>query len=569
MPSKEYDKYPSSKAADRAWFEAGVSYEEAGSVELSATTFSTLGEKFSKSELREKAYVRAAENYKKLGRMEDAAKTYELAASKVAKPDYAIPSLSAAAEAYQGAKMYGKAGKVSELIYEKYPTDSRTPLALYNAGLIYEKGKLYNDAIQAYRILADKFASSEYASEGYYSIGFCYEKMGNSTAMAKAFSEYAEKFPGNKSKQVMALVRAAEAYYKLKNKAEAEKNGQAAAEIFERFKGKADIDIVAASRAYYLLGELQYDRFDAISLKGKREREVQQQLKEKTKALEPVLKAYAKAIELGVGEWTIRSAYRVGESFVGMAEAYRNQSLFGTKDQQTASKIKIISGLEKYYLKAAEKFEWNVQTAYEQNISNQWADKSRDMFLKMLYQTGYLFEEVGGIFKSAPIPKGLEADEQQAYRDVLEEKYLEALDHALPKYEEAIQAAANLGISKSEWLDKIRERIQFINPSSEALGISISERAPKPVESAGVVSSGSSGGNTEGGGRRRGGTVARSTVAEESLQRNLQRIGDIVDGKGAAEKKLSQLKSMENDAKREIGREEERIGELKGKLGAN
>ncbi|MBD3393478.1 MAG: tetratricopeptide repeat protein [Chitinivibrionales bacterium] len=550
-----YDQYPKSKAADRAWFEAGMCYEEANSLELAAQTFASLGDKFPQSDLREKSYVRAAEDYKKLNRLEDAAKTYELAASKVAKPDYAIPSLSSASECYKKANMYGKAGQVSEVIYQKYPTDSRTPLALYNAGLIYEKGKLYTDAIRVYRRLAEKYPQSEYASEGYYSIGYCYQKQGKKKEMADAFSAYAEKFTGNKSKQVMALVKAAEAYYDMNNVAGAEKTAQLAAGIFERYRGKADVDIAAASRAYYLLGEIKFKAFDAVSLKGNSERAVEKQLKAKTEALEPVLKAYAKAIELGVGEWTIRSTYRVGESFVAMAEAYRNQSLFGTKDQQLAAKIKIISGLEKYYLKAAEKFEWNINTAYEQGIVNKWVDMSEDMFMKMLYLNGHLFEEVGQIFKNAPIPRGLTPEEQRAYKDVLEEKNLEALDKALPKYEAAVQAAANLGIAKSPWLDKIRERVRFINPASQMLTLQITPREPKP----GPASASAEGGAVTGG--------ARGTSADETLRRNLERINNIMEMRIPASDKLSQLRSIENDAKRAITREKERIEDLKIQLG--
>jgi tetratricopeptide (TPR) repeat protein len=478
-----FDKFPASKTADRGWFEAGMCFEETNSIEMAAATFLALGDKFPKSDLREKAYVRAAEDFKKLNKMEDAAKAYELGAAKVAKPDYAIPSLSAAAESYQAAELFEKAGEMSEFIFQKYPTDQRTPLALYNAGLVYEKGKLYSRAISAYRLLAEKYPSSEYAAEGYYAIGFCHEKMGNNADMAAAFQSYAEKFPGDKSKQVMALVRSGEAYLNLNNLAAAEKSVNLAADIYEKFKGKAEIDLVAAARAYYILGEIQFKMFEAIKLKGANERAIEKQLKEKTKALEPVLKAYSKAIEIGVGEWTIRSTYRVGESFVEIANAYRDQSLFGSKDQQTASKIKIISGLEKYYLKAAEKFQWNVETAYEQKIDNEWVGKSKNKFMEMLYLNGHLFDEVGQIFKNAPIPKDLEPEEKQAYQDVLEEKYLEVLDKALPKYEAAIQAASELGIAESEWIPKIKERINEINPSSASLDIQLTERKPEQAAS--------------------------------------------------------------------------------------
>ena len=549
-----FSEFPTSKIADRGWFEAGVSYEEAKSLELAAVTFKELGEKFPKSELREKSYVRSAEDYKKLEQWEQAAMVYELAAMKIPKADYAIPSLSAAADNYKKIKEYAKSGRMFDLIIQKYPTDKRTPLAIYNGGLVYEKGRIYEKAIGLYKLLGDKYTESEYAPEAYYSIGFCYEKMGNNIKMAQSFTSYAVKFTGNRSKQVSALVRAAEAYMKMKDVAETRKNCNTAVTLFEKFGKKTAIDPVAVSKAYFMLGQLAQSDFDKLSIMGKNEKEVTAKLKEKTKALEPVLKAYAKVIKLGVGEWTIRSTYMIGKSFVDFATAFRNQSLFGSRDQKLASKIKIISGLEKYLVKAMEKFEWNIQTSYDQNLENEWVDKSRQEYMRLAFQKGKLFEEIGELFKNAPIPKGFSPEEEQAYRDVLEEKYLEALDASLPKYEEGIRAAAALGVTGIAWTDSIKARIEFINPESEALSVQIQKRPPKA--STGTAGAVPAAGTSAGG-------------ADQELQRRLGRIRNIVAMDIATERKVEQLRSMKNDARREIRQEEERIEEAKSQLGTN
>ncbi len=562
-----YVQFPKSNIADRGWFEAGSVLEEAKNYELAALTFKELGDKFPKSKLREKAYVRSAENYKNLKNWEAAAKVFELAASKIAKADYAIPSLSSAAENYKKAKLYNKAGLMYETILHKYPTDKRTPLAIYNAGLIYEKGKMYQKAIDMYTVLGTKYPESEYAAEGFYSIGFCYEKLNNNLKMAQSFTSFAEKFTANRSKQVMALVRAAEAYMKMKNYKEAEKNAYTATQIYEKFKKKASIDLVAASKAYYLIGEIRQVEFNKISLKGRNEKQVKSQLQEKTKALEPVLKAYAKAIELGVGEWTIRSTYQIGKSFVDFADAFRHQTLFGNRDQKTASKIKIISGLEKYYGKAMEKFQWNINTAYEQNIKNKYVTMSTDEFMRLAYRRGYLFEEIGLIFKKAPIPKGLPKEDAQVYKDVLEEKYLEALDAALPKYEEAIYSAQELGIVQNAWLDSIKARITFINPASKALSVQITKRPPKTTTTTIAQVGSKGGGETNTGSTAAGGGANVSNEAQRMLARALQRIDEIVAMKIPASEKITQLRSIENEAKREMEKERDAIEDYKEKLG--
>lgn len=474
-------EFPTSNIAARGWFEAGVSLEKANNRDLAAVTFMGLGEKFPKSKLREKAYVRAAKNYIKLGDFKKAGETYEVASSKVAKADYAVPSLSAAADNYKKAKMYNKAGKMYEATMHRYPKDKRVPLAIYNGALIFEKAKLYPKAIELYTVLSNKYPKSEYAADGYYAIGFCYKKMKDYSAMAKAFNSYGNKFTTNRSKQVAAFVQAAEAYIKMEKLKDAQINAQSAVAIYEKFHKKAKIDPSAAAKAYYALGRVKQKQMDAIKLSGKSAKAVQTKLKGKTKALEPALKAYAKSIEIGVGEWTIRSTYQIGKGFVDFADAFKKQTLFGNTAQKTASKIKISSSLEKYYQKAMEKFEWNINKAYEQNIKNKWVNLSENEFMRIAYRRGHLFEEIGLIFKNAPVPRNMDKEEKQIYKDVLEEKYLEALDAALPKYEEAIDAAKHLGIVGNEYTDSIKARIEFINPSSPKLDVQITEREEKPI----------------------------------------------------------------------------------------
>jgi hypothetical protein len=262
---------------------------------------------------------------------------------------------------------------------------------------------------------------------------------------------------------------------------EAEQNAQMAVTVYDKYGKKEGVEATIAAKAYFTLGRVLLKKCTAIKLDGANERAVQERLKDKTKALEPVLKAFANSMGFGISEWTLRSTYEIGISFVNFAEDFKNQKLFGSMDEKTASKIKIISGLEKYYVKGMEKFEWIIITGCEQGITNEWVDKSIAQFMKMAFKKGHLFEDIGEIFKSAPIPKGLPPDEQKTYKDVLEEKYLEAMDAALPKYEEGLKAAEKLGITGSEWTDSIKARISFINPASEVLQLTIQPRQCKPT----------------------------------------------------------------------------------------
>ncbi len=554
-----YTEFPNSKVADRGWFEAAVIYEGQKNYAMAASVLEALPAKFPKSTLKEKAFLRAADNYKNAQQWDKAAQVYQTAANNITSAEFAIPSLSSASECYQKINQFDMAGKMFEMIYERYNNDPKTPQALYNAGLIFEKGKLYSNAINVYDILAKRFEQSEYAAEAFFSIGLCYEKMEQNENMAKVFTEYAQKFANDRFKQVQALVKAADAYYNMKNYAQAKSNYELAVSVYEKFKKEADIDIAGIATAYFRLGEISYMDFQKISLITKQERAMKDLIKTKTKALEEPAKQYAKAIELGVAEWTVRSTYMIGMGFVDMADAVNNQSLFGSAEQKIASKIRILSSLDKYYEKAQEYFYKNIDWAHTQNIKGEYVEKSIDRFMEMLYNRGWIMEQVGIEFASAPIPKGLSEEEKQAFRDLLMEKKLEAMDAALPKYEAGIQAAKELGIANSPWIEKIKGRIAEINPTSEVLNVVIEEWKPteRPQQSPKISPDGSTiqGDND---------TNPESGIRDEEYERSMRRIQNIMGMAISSEEKIKQLNRVEMDAKRNIVLEEEKIKNLKG-----
>ncbi|MGB7567147.1 MAG: tetratricopeptide repeat protein, partial [Chitinivibrionales bacterium] len=391
-------EFPQSKVADRGWFEAAVCYEATGNYDQAAATFEELSKKFPQSTLRENAFIRAADGFKKIEKWDKAAIVYQAAALAITKPDYAIPSLSYAAEAYQKVNDFENAGKMFEMVFERYSKDPKTPQALYNAGLIYEKGKAYEKALHAYSALAQNFPQSEFAAEAYFSIGLCYEKMGKNVEMAGAFSDFARKYENDKYKQVEALVKAGDAYFNLNDLKEAQKDYDLAIAVYEKFKGKTDIDVALVAKAYYMEGEILYKAFSNISLLGN-VKQVKENLQAKEKALKDAAGPYAKAIEVGVEEWTVRSTYKIGLSFVDFADAIENQSIEGSTEQKMAAKIKILMSLDKYYTGAMKYFQKNIEWAYDQNISGEYVTKSMDMFMKMLFLRANSIEKVGVILK--------------------------------------------------------------------------------------------------------------------------------------------------------------------------
>jgi tetratricopeptide (TPR) repeat protein len=582
-------EYPKSKVSDRGWFQAAECYIATNHYEQGAGVFQELAEKFPQSTLRENAFMRAAEAYKKVEKWDKAAIVYQAAAMAISKADYAIPSLSSAAEAYQKVNDFDNAGKMYELVFERYAKDAKTPQALYNAGLIYEKGKLYEKAIRAYGVLSQNFSNSEFAAEAYFSIGLCYEKMGKNTEMAGVFADFARKYENDKYKQIEALTKAGDAYYNMNDLGEAQKNYDLAVAIYEKFKGKTDIDIAIIAKAYYMKGECLYKLFTNISLAGNA-KQVKKNLEDKEKALKDAAVPFSKAIEVGVEEWTVRGTYKIGLAFADFADAIENQNVEGSTEQKMAAKIKILMSLGKYYESAMKYFQKNIEWAYDQNIAGEYVNKSMDMFMKSLFLRANSIEKVGVILKASPIPRDLAPEEKKAYQEVLEEKALEAMDKALPLYEAAVQTAQQLGIATSSWLEKAKERIKEINPSSPALAIQITPHqykqaqtpvaTPAAVKEGGIKENASKNVASKDAGNK---DVVKAAAAEEmptaapdesgaanfrddAYMRNMKRIQNIMQMDLAVDDKVKQLKRIEIEAQREIQTEGDKIEELKKKL---
>ena len=179
--------------------------------------------------------------------------------------------------------------------------------------------------------------------------------------------------------------------------------------------------------------------------------------------------------------------------------------------------------------------------------------------MEMMFRKGDIMEEVGRIIKNAPIPKGMTPEEEETYREVLEEKWLEAQEAALPRYEEAVKAAKELGIAQNQWLEKAKERITEIRPNSEVLSLEINQWQPNPK----AKQANAPGGASESSKVATYSGSASDESMDEETKREIRRIQNIMNMEISNEDKIKQLNRIEMDARRNIELEEAKIRDLK------
>jgi tetratricopeptide (TPR) repeat protein len=276
--------------------------------------------------------------------------------------------------------------------------------------------------------------------------------------------------------QMRALVKTGDAYFNIQSFSEAESKYNAAIQIYERHRGKSNIDPANVAQAYFKIGEIHYKKFENITLTAKNENEMADVVKQKIKALEEPAKYFAKVIELGADEWTMRAYYMIGKGFYDMAEAVAGQPLFGNEIEQLGGKIKILSSLDKYYDKAMDYFKQNIIRAKKRNLKGEYIELSKQTIMEIAYKKGANLEKAGLLLKYAPMPKELAKEDTSTFRRELEAKYLKSQDAAVPMYENGMKLAMTLGIVESPWIDRIRKRLSELNPASQWIDVQIVEQ---------------------------------------------------------------------------------------------
>ncbi len=265
------------------------------------------------------------------------------------------------------------------------------------------------------------------------------------------------------AQDIPALVKSGNARLKMNQEAQAEKCYRSAVGIYKKSAKESVPYISDVAEAYCRIGDIYYTKYLKIDINGIDANAVREKLMQKNQALEIPAENFGNAISIATARWTIYATYMIGTSFVDMATAIERQPLFGNAAQQVASKIKLRSSLEKYYNKANTYYKKNIDWSRTQNIKDEYIDSSMNRSVEMTYRLGDNMEEVGRLLKNAPMPSNLSESEKNAFALALEHKWLEARKAALPYYKQAVQAASDLGITQSSWLNMALLRISDIS----------------------------------------------------------------------------------------------------------
>jgi TolA-binding protein len=330
-----------------------------------------------------------------------------------------FPSSPRCTVAYMNAaSTFAKGGKPEEsvkaygIVVERYPQTGEAPQAAWSAGRLYEQAALWDQAAKYYGLLAERWPQDKNAADALFNAALLREHLGDTGAAIRNYTQYAQRYKTRDDvKEVAFRVGVVLA-----------QSGQheAAAKAFQEFatkypSGAQAID--ALSRAGAELMAAGHDK----------------------RAGEPLEKAIAfykrEKIAAAAGA-AAHARYLQGEvlfhEFEHVQLASDPRKLKRTLDEKSAL-------LEK------------ARAAYVDTVTfadPEWATAA-------LYRIGDAYERFAKALRGAPVPGGLNAEEQQVYRDELEKVVVVVEEKAVDAYKSGYSKALELRVY-NDFTQKLR-----------------------------------------------------------------------------------------------------------------
>jgi TolA-binding protein len=358
-----------------------------------------------------------------------AAAIYQRVAAEFPTIPRATQALSNAAGLYVRGGKPEEAVKVDAVLVDKYPNSAEAPVAAWNAGKLYEQAALWDQAAKFYQTLADRYPKDGHAADALFNAGLLKEHLGDTPGAIAAYSQYAQRYKQRDDvRQVAFRVGAVYA-----DAGQHENAARAFGDYAARYPGTAQT--VEA-----------FSRQGAELMAAGQDRRAQAPLKE-------AVALYKRGSERSAANAAAHARYLEGEllfrDFERVKLASDPKRLKRTLDEK--------SGL----LEKAKQAYVDVVTFNDP----EWATAA-------LYRIGDAYEKFAKALRGAPVPKELNADEQQVYRDELEKVVIVVEEKSIDAYKSGYQKALQLGVY-NEFTQKLRAALgrmsdQEFPPEAEA-----------------------------------------------------------------------------------------------------
>ena len=321
--------------------------------------------------------------------------------------------------AYEKLRKFESAGRVYERIVNEYPKSEFVENALFNLAKSYNRVFDYEKAIRTYSRLFSEFPNSGRRADYLYLAAINLEKTGQYARAAKRYEEYARAFP-NREETAETFFKAVRMYQRLKD----DRN---LARTYRQFVARYLNDPSQNTRILQsLVGQAR------ILKKKKRVRQA------KAMYQRVISEFNARGLEPGSpdAQFPAEAAFELVEYDF---KPYEAQQIAGKLQNQG----RIIQKLKK------ERKE--LKRRYQEIISYKFLNWN----IAALFRFGHIDELFAQKLYDVPLPSNMSEDDQDVYREQLDEFARPIEESAIGAYEYAIKEARR-NVIMNEWTEKIQ-----------------------------------------------------------------------------------------------------------------
>jgi TolA-binding protein len=358
-----------------------------------------------------------------------------------------VNSVMKSGEKYAGEGKYDKAASFYLRVPREYPGNGLAPKALNNAGAVLEKAKKQEEAVAAYKELADKYPSASEAPDALFTAARIEENVAYYDKAAVFYEQLAQKYPQNPH-AADALRSAGVLRQSLGQHDRAIKHY---GEYARRYKDRSDAKSVAFQAA--VVREDQKDwrgaaaSFAAYSKSYPGDaRTVEAHAREADAYLKSgndgaAKDAAAKALSAYGGGRHHKANDSAEDASYWAAQARYIQGELVYRDYERLK----IAGKPRQLAKVLEEKAKRLEEAkgiYLDVVTY----KSPEWATAGLLRIGQGYEAYAKSMRNAPVPKDLNSEEKQMYRDELEKVVVVIEDKALDAYKSGYAKALTIGV---------------------------------------------------------------------------------------------------------------------------
>ena len=349
-----------------------------------------------KAELAEKALYNAFVSYEKADSPEKTAEMARVFIGKFPKSEFSAKVILNLAKQSERSFDFEQAQRFYELYCERFPKEKESRKALYNAAVFSELLEKNKEAIDLYeQYLKQGAVSGDEKRAILISQAKIYRKMGNWEKVKSIYRSLANDSK-NQDEKLKILAELTRLY---------EKSGKAS----EKQALAKEIRSQMASQKKGSLGLASFYAAEVDFEKIKTERETYQKIKlrfppdalvalfkKKQKALLKLASSYDNIVEFGVPEWGVAALYEKGEAYQELAESFRQVKIPKQYKNEERAEIEAgLKGIEEKEIVPVEKagreiWEACAKRASEFKVVSTYAEKCREKTGKSALTFGVL-----------------------------------------------------------------------------------------------------------------------------------------------------------------------------------